>query len=249
MMSYLRRALRDLASLRNLDLHLVSLGIPVAILFWIWSIRGVDYSKYAPATILWFIGFLATGILADRWSREEYQSRLHKTVWKDHEEEFRDKISRATDVCILAVSPFYFLREYQSELAKVLSQKDGRVRLLFVDKDERAMQLIKLGRPENAEHSKLFFDGLKTLLPAPSGASPTSLRVKSLNYVPSCIMTIIDSDKHDGAIFVTTYSFNQVENRPSTMLTRSERAWYAFYQQEFENLWNARAEVVRDVPF
>jgi hypothetical protein len=241
MFNYLRHAVEDVLSRRNLELHFASLGIPVSLFLAGLSIAHIDYSKYASAIIIWFIGLLAASILVDRWNRDEFQARLSKTAWKDNEDDFKNRIGRATEVSILAVSPHYFLRQYKSELERILALRDGKVRFLFIGKDEKAMELIKLGREENIEHSRLFIEEAKQLRPDPSGGAKSSLMVKSLNYVPSCIITMIDDGKTDGAIFATTYSFNQIENRPSLMLTRGERAWYAFYQQEFENLWDSKA--------
>jgi hypothetical protein len=236
MINYLRRTIREIGSLQNLDLHFVTLSVPVALMFGFLSIRGVDYSKYVPATILWFIGFLATGILADRRVREDFQLRASRIVWRDNETDFKARIQAAQEISVLAVSPYNFLNTYRDDLERVLQRDGGKVRFMFVNADESAMQLIKPGRPVNDSHSREFFIEVKKLA---SKSTKGALEVKSINYIPSCIMTMIDDCKNEGAIFVTTYSFKQVDTRPSSFLTRCQGGWYNFYQKEFNTLWDA----------
>lgn len=216
-------------------------------------------SHFANGVLMMVLGLLLGHILEERWSRNDFESRMNQhTTWDDLRQGFLDRLGHAKTVSFLAVSPLDILRTYEKELRRIIDYKGGRVQFLVVDPYESAMQLIAVGRPENKTDGEIFLNEiakLKSFLQvAGDGLNKSSreqatesladpqVEVRVLctkyNYVPSCILTLIDDEENDGAIFVTVYSYKQSDPaRPSLRLTRADGVWYTFFQREFKDLW------------
>lgn len=234
MRNKLQRASGDILSWNNIDLYLAILAsVVIAGL----SIFGVVDLKYVIPSLLFVMGIISYNLLLDRWHQEDFRARMFPiTSWEDNSKEFREKLKQAKRVSFLAVSPLYILDEYKNELRKILANSKSEIRFLVVDPDKQAMELIKAGRPANKTDGPIFLGRLQE---KPYSGAKGKLVVKKYDYVPSCIITMIDDDKSEGIIFVTIYSYKQSDPmRPSLRLTNREHLWYTFFQEEFNTLWH-----------
>lgn len=252
-MNDLQRVKKEILAGTNLSLYI---GIGLSLVVAAGSIFGLNVKYVIPSALL-VMGLILENLLRERWNREAFLANLFPpTSWGDCEKEFRERLASACKVSFLAVSPYYLLKDYENELLDILSNEHGQVRFLVVDPTEKAMDLIEVGRPENKNDGVLFQQCMSALFPAtpvsvPSGSvpaqqlqpiahtSPTKFTCKQYNYIPSCIITLIDDEEADGIIFVTIYSYKQGDPaRPAMKLTRADGAWYTFFQKEFADLWD-----------
>lgn len=243
---FFQRAWSDAKKFRNLDLSIaVVLGLFFAVTV---PILGILSSFLAPdkalllavAVLLGMMSLLAAGILNSRWLQEEGQSLLSKFCWRHFHDDVKTRLRSAKKVCILGVSPLGFLRDYQEELQNILSVQGGKVHFLYVKQDSDAMNLIRLGREENVKDSEQLLKEITRILkPKALQNSKSELVVKSINFVPSSIITLIDDETNKGVIFATVYSFKQTSNRLAQPITNKDQDKFVFYKQEFKDLWES----------
>lgn len=247
MTDWVHRVRREIGSGKNIFLYI---GIAACVLV---AVGGLFAKNYISSLMLFVMSLVLENILFERWSREEFLAKLfERATWDDYRKEFRERLGSARKVSFLAVSPYGIVRSFKSELDRILSFSDGKVSFLVVDPDERAMELIHSGRPDNKRDGQLFLTEVTSWLAgysvtastATSSQSSSMLQIRLLcnkyDYVPSCILTLIDDKESGGVIFVTLYSYKQADpNRPSMKLTRADGAWYRFFQKEFDDLWSA----------
>lgn len=247
MTDWIHRVRLEFGSGKNVFLYIVIILCAVA------AVTSLFAKDYVTSLMLSVMSLVLENILFERWSREDFQAKLfERATWDDYRKEFRGRLAGARKVSFLAVSPYAIILSFREELDRILSFPDGKLRFLVVDPDEHAMELIHSGRPDNKrdgelfrkEVASLFTAAEATVTPTSSIPSPNPLQIRlfcnKYNYVPSCILTLIDDKESGGVIFVTVYSYKQADpNRPSMKLTRADGAWYRFFQKEFDDLWSA----------
>jgi hypothetical protein len=230
----IRQIWREIISGKNSDIYL---GIFISLVVGLFGIFGVVDLKIVTAAILLTLSLIASSILHERWLREELLLKIfQQATWDDNEKEMKTRLAQATKVKFIAVSPIRILKRYKKELTRILQRKGGEIYFVVVNpKEGEAINLIKKGRPENYDDAGRFLDEICSSFC--EYIKTGRLKVKLIDYIPSHIVSMIDEHKQDGVVFVTVYSFDQVDPyRPSMAITRREGLTYSFFKEEFKSL-------------
>lgn len=243
---FFHRVWSDFKKKRNLELAFASfLGLGSAVAIFVLSIVSnfLPPDKallYAVAALLAMMSCLAAGILNSRWLQEDGQNLLSKFFWRHFQDDVKTRLGSARTVCILGVSPLGFLRDNREELQNILSVYGGKVHFLYVKQDSDAMNLIRFGRRENVKDSEELFKEIEKYLKPSATRNPNAeLIVKSINFVPSSIITLIDDETNKAVIFATVYSFKQTGKRLAQPITYRDQDKFEFFRQEFKDLWES----------
>jgi hypothetical protein len=232
-------AARFKPSLRDLDLYIsVTLSFTVAFL----GLLGILDTRTVLAALLALVALLSLSILFERTRREDFLLALSpKRTWDQIRTHYIERLERARSVSIVAVSPIWVLRNCRKSLQAVVDRRGGILRFLIVDPDSVSMTLIEASRPEHRANARIAIAEVRRLA---TGSPIGRVELRTINFVPAAISTVMDADAIDGTIFVTSYSFDQSDpNRPSMVLTVDDGKWYTFYRNEFEAMWSAATVV------
>lgn len=122
--------------------------------------------------------------------------------------------------------------------------EDGaEIRLVIIDPEHPALSVAanrfhKHQDPQRVKREiEHTLDNLESLMERTG--SKGSFQVRLLPYIPPYGIQLIDANSSQAEIWVELYTFRD-EPEPSFHLIPSrDGAWFAFFQQQFETMWNA----------
>lgn len=125
--------------------------------------------------------------------------------------------------------------------------EDGaKIRLLIIDPEHAALNVAanrfhKHQDPQRVKREiEHALDNLESLIL--NSGSEGYFQVRLLPYVPPYGIWLIDANSPQAEIWVELYTFRD-EPEPSFQLFPSrDGMWFAFFQQQFETMWNASRE-------
>jgi len=251
-----RRSLRDLREFKNLEVYSVlALALILSLLH---ALHVVDTRVVGAIAIVLF-AVICWQILESRQERDALAETLthvedlleHFTPqefirpWSAHKQIFTDRLRAAKTFSLVAIGPVWLMKDYEDDLIRLVRRQDGRIRFLIVSPDSKAMELICRLRPESKIETQGIID---YYLPRLYGESLQGgqIAVRSVDYVPSCVVSMMDEDTENPIVFATISSWDQADpNRPSIRLDpRTEPAEFLqFFKHEFETLWNNSSDI------
>lgn len=157
------------------------------------------------------------------------------------EERLRQAKSIAINGITLSRTSDSFWGTFKQRLAE-----RAQVRLLVVDSDHQALEIAanrfhKHQDPNRlrreAEHALDNFESLIT-----EQTSRELFQVRLLPFVPPYGIWLIDADTPKAEIWVELYSFRDEPEPTFHLLPHRDGEWFAFFQRQFETMWNASRE-------
>jgi hypothetical protein len=234
-----RREEKIFFSIYDIDFYVaIILSIVIAILALIQEIT----LNVVIAVTLVVLGLVTQQLLRERIARRRLQNAVNRLTqpslsnvllpWTKHVDSFKEDIVKTKQLSMLAVSPRKFIQDFGEEILNIENREDGQVRLLLVDPDGTAINLIGEGRPENKVDAAICMEHYIPRI------ALKRFEMRKCNYIPAFIITILEQGKDTGIIYVTAYSFQQADpKRPSFRITSNDPV-YKFFKDEFEALWN-----------
>jgi len=76
---------------------------------------------------------------------------------------------------------------------------------------------------------------------AKSTAKSESVKIKTIDYLHSTVITMVDHHSPTGTMYVTLNGFgHHFTSRPSFILSKNKEVkWFKFFQETFENMWRS----------
>jgi hypothetical protein len=120
--------------------------------------------------------------------------------------------------------------------------EDGaEIRLLLIDPKHPALQISAIRFHKHQDPQRVgreiahTLDNLETLMVNTKG----SFQVRLLPYVPPYGIWVIDAGTPHAEIWVELYTFRDEPEPSFQLLPNRDGIWFAFFEQQFETMWNA----------
>lgn len=137
--------------------------------------------------------------------------------------------------------------DFKEQFEQLLSDDYSIVRLMLVDPDGSAVQMIAdsaMGISDCdllRKNIKSFFVELAELQPRFKGG----LEVRVLDHLPAWTLLLIDPKDDRGVIYVELAAFRaNCQKRPTFRLVKkADKEWFERFQEEFEVMWDRAQEI------
>ncbi|MFH1674686.1 MAG: hypothetical protein ABIF87_14860 [Pseudomonadota bacterium] len=206
---------------------LIFSGVTIALTFF--DIISIKYINLAILTVL---TLLSIHFLLEHYQREKFEKMLStESTWNDIDNKFYDDIQDAKNIKILGISPIGVFQRYEDKIKSILARHNGKIELICLDPDGDAIKLVGKVHQYNERDAGDLCNFLKKYFK--EYLENKKLEVTLIDYVPSCILSIIDNR----LIYATIYSCDQLDpKRPAEIVTSKERKKFSFFLKEFERL-------------
>lgn len=219
------------------------------------GVAGVADPKVLAAATLAVLAVMATSGLASRHQVDDVRTTLERLAANESgkvaAERFLSRrlpaldteIVTATDIALVGVTLTRTIRDMLPVLDRRL-RSGARVRVLLIDTDSRA-NVEAVSRSRKTDSTDLYrhrvastADLLRVL--ASSAASPSTLQLRMLPFVPTFGLCMVDGDDPHGRIHVEIYQHRTLEPNPSFSLHADRDGhWYGLFRGQFETMWES----------
>jgi hypothetical protein len=155
----------------------------------------------------------------------------------------KDLIRGAKMIWHQSVSSYPSILNYSEELESFV-HRGGQFHCLLTDPKGEALKtgaIRNVGASMNLEYLSSQFELTKKTLERIAGpdSKEGGVVLRTIDFLPDPILTIIDPADDEGVIFVTLNGFGQnPAARPSFLLRKQRDAiWFGFYRDSFQKLW------------
>jgi len=152
---------------------------------------------------------------------------------------FDELIANSMDIRLLGYSLITVFSRHSAMLAQRV--RDGaRLRMIIVDPRSTAGQLIQDN--SNVKYPEdLIIAHVRNVTDITKDAK-SRIEIRSLNWIPSCSLILVDPEQSDAHVRVTIYPpypLAPVSERAHFILSRQEdKRWYYTFINQFEDLWS-----------
>jgi hypothetical protein len=252
MKKYLKTIWNEIREGKNIDVYLTMLVCGMLLVL---DIFGVVSTSIISSGILATLLLIALSTLSSRHTNQRVEATLaniEKSADKRSALEFfsewdgrlfKQKLATAREISLFAIANYDFITSNSEELKQFL-QRGGQLRYIYVEPDGEAIKMAAdrgFGVEREPQHlpmlSAMSLRRLKEV--AQEAPSQDSVKIKTIDYLPSSVITMVDHQEPSGVIFVTLNGFGQpFISRPSLTLNKQKDGkWFTFYQECFENIW------------
>ncbi len=159
----------------------------------------------------------------------------------DMEERLRQAKSISINGITLSRTSDSFWDTFKQRIAE-----GARIRILIVDPTHQALDIAANRFHKHQDPNRLrresehALDNFESLMA--ERVSNESFRVRLLPFVPPYGIWLIDADTPRAEIWVELYSFRDEPEPTFHLLPHHDGEWFAFFQRQFETMWNASKE-------
>jgi len=158
----------------------------------------------------------------------------------------KTRILEAEEIWHQSVASYASIVDSSSELGSLV-RRGGHLRCILTDPHGTALKsgvFRNIGASARVETLASQFDATKAKLEGihMQAASGGGVVLKTIDFLPDPIMTIVDPSRDEGVAFVTLNGFGQnPASRPSFLLRKHrDGTWFRFYKDSFAKLWEHR---------
>jgi hypothetical protein len=240
----LKRIFTDIRSLRNIDAYVVAL---FAVTFAVLTAFGDNIpDQYKMAALLAGMALLVFNITVP----EQKNGGKLDDFLNDRSSfpPFRERIKSAHKLWIYGPSAVNILGAENSLAIKdsVLSQKDGELRIIVQNPNEKAAidilikQLDELIDYKVQDLPQAIQETLTRLKNMKHWKTSGTFEYRLLDYCPGFSMVVIDPDRNNGVVIVEFYGFyhEHTANRMNIEITKAQsERWYTYWVSQFDHMW------------
>jgi len=239
-----KRIFADIRALRNIDSYVVAL---FAIVFAILTAFGDSIpDQFKMAALLAGVALLVFNITTpEQKTGGNLDDFLNdRTSFPP----FKERIKNARKLWIYGPSAVNILGAENSLAIKdnVLSQKDGELRVIIQNPNEKAAVDILIRQLDESIDYKVqdlphaIQETLSRLRNMKQWKTQGTFEYRMLDYCPGFSMVVVDPDKNSGTVIVEFYGFHHehTASRMNIEITKakSER-WYTYWVSQFDYMW------------
>lgn len=156
---------------------------------------------------------------------------------------FRERLSTATDICMISVSNYNLMSDLSKEWHEFL-KRGGQLRCIYVKPQGVALEMAasrSTGVEKDIKHLKkqysMTIEAARDI--ARSASQKNRVEVKAIDYLHGFVLTIVDPGLPNGVAYVTLQGYgHHYLARPSFILLKNQdEKWFSFLQEVFENMW------------
>lgn len=256
MRTALKHFLSDIRRGENIDIYIIFiLAAIVAVL----GVIGTIPLAILSAGILATLGVLAYSTLATRRLLSELSRAIASqysqasTPLKDRSAygSFRDSLDGVSTIWLCGPSLVVMLATYK-DYFRAKMRHGGEMRVLIFNPSSKNLPILaeNLGvRPSKIEAEiKTTIENCSDLVRSGLGAG--KFEVCQTEMIPGCSLVIFNPSEHDGRLSVEFVGYHtRTSERPHIELEATrDRQWFAFYLNQFDELWKSATPIVFDEP-
>jgi len=240
-MEILKRIWHDVRRGENIDLYLI---VAVVFILGIVNIIGSVPSSWITSATLAALGVIAISALRSDHQMEGLSEKLSKQTGTVFSEEFpptlKNDINQATELWLVGVSLSRTIKTYYSDIESKL-QKGQSIRVLLVNPDGAAVGIAETrvyGRT-NIERTKSEIQSVLMDLCDLRKIAPDKLEIRTIENSLTYGAVAVNPNSASGVLYLEHYPYKTVGgSKPKFILTAKDDAWYGFFKDELQILWN-----------
>lgn len=241
MVKFVKKAVRDISSGRNLEYYITFLFILIILALDIFDLATPDVITNVTLAVL---ALVVSTSLNTRESLERLSNKLTKTQSAD---DFFWKVKRSIEPDISQAKYVGFggavlsrtLRDYSSVLDERL-RMGAKLRIILMDPASTAPDQAVL-RSKGIRSRQFYIDTLRPTLERVGMLAGTSEKIELglLPYKPAFGIVVVDPDEPYGRIIVEIYPHHSDSFVPTFELRPGDDPhWYKYFREQFDNLWD-----------
>jgi hypothetical protein len=161
----------------------------------------------------------------------------------------RQRLASASEVSMMVIANYDLMTNLAEEIEDFL-RRGGQLRCILIKPGGKAVKMVAIRSIDTDVESdpdhirkqiRMSLDKMQAF--AKSAPGSESVEVKTIDYLHSAVITMIDHHSPAGTMYVTLNGFGQYfTSRPSFILSKDKEAkWFKFFQEAFENMWRSPA--------
>lgn len=186
--------------------------------------------------------------LADRL--EQRSSFLFGREFRESEK-IEQVLKDSSKISLLGYSLVRFIRMFRDTLTEQVF-KGAQLRIVVIDPESKAAELIRenLATSEFQRDIETSLEYIKHIIEQGQERGKGRVEVRSINWIPSCAMIIIDPDKPTGylsvGIYPPYYELSPQDRAKFKLTPLGDERWYKKYCAQYEQLWHQAQPVDLD---
>jgi hypothetical protein len=240
MIRFIKKAVQDLSSGRNLEYYITLAFIFIILALDIFNLASPDVLTNITLAVL---ALVVSTSLSTRESLEELSNKLTKTHSADDffwtaKRSIEPDLSQAKYIGIAGAILSRTLRDYSAILEERL-RVGSTVRIILMDPMSTAPDQAVL-RSKGVSNRQFFIDLLRPNLERIRMLASDSDKIELglLPYKPAFGIVVIDPDETYGRIIVEIYPHHSDSFAPTFELNPSrDPHWYKHFREQFDSLW------------